>query len=94
MKLPETIEKSFQEKLLMNPVERQGSLSDGDGVVEVRAEDGFGWAELGSLEETCLFRTMVSWDDETQAVGLMIHTDPVSYTHLDVYKRQVRTSIP
>ena len=76
VKLPETIEKSFQEKLLMNPVERQGSLSDGDGVVEVRAEDGFGWAELGSLEETCLFRTMVSWDDETQAVGLMIHTDP------------------
>ena len=60
----------------MNPVERQGSLSDVDGVVEVRAEDGFGWAELGSLEETCLFRTTVSWDDETQAVGLMIHTDP------------------
>ena len=76
VKLPETIEKSFQEKLPMNPVERQGSLSDGDGVVEVRAEDGFGWAELGSLEETCLFRTTVSWDDETQAVGLMIHTDP------------------
>ena len=30
-------------------------------------------------------------DDTLDVLGLQSHTDPVSYTHLDVYKRQVMT---
>ncbi len=76
VKLPESIEKSFQNTLLLKAVARQGGLSGNTERMEVWAEDGFGWTELGELKETCLFRTRISWDERTQAAGLMIHTDP------------------
>ena len=73
--LPETIEQSFQKALQLTPVARQGSLLSNDSMMTIDAEDGFGWAELAEMKETCLFRTRISWEEQTQAVGLMIHAD-------------------
>lgn len=76
VKLPEKIEQSFQKSLPMNATARQGCFSGNIKELEISAEDGFGWTELAGLEETCLFQTRISWDEQTQAAGLMIHTDP------------------
>lgn len=75
VKLPEKIEQSFKTPLSINGVARQGSFNEDAGKIEVFAEDGFGWAELGELRETCIFRTRITWDEKTQAAGLMIHAD-------------------
>lgn len=76
VKMPESIEKSFQTALFLKPQSRQGDLACRAESTEVCAKDGFGWAELGELKETCLFRTRIRWDEQTQAAGLMIHTEP------------------
>ncbi|MDO4334026.1 MAG: hypothetical protein Q4C58_15270 [Eubacteriales bacterium] len=76
VKMPEKIEQSFQKLLPMHATARQGCFSGNIKELEICAEDGFGWTELAGLEETCLFQTKISWDEKTQAAGLMIHTDP------------------
>ena len=53
----------------------QGSFREDPEGITGDVPDGFGWAALGSLEETCLFRTTISWKEGTEAVGLMIHAD-------------------
>ncbi|WP_286080449.1 hypothetical protein [Parablautia intestinalis] len=75
VKLPEKIEKSFNTPLSIWPTERQGSLSGDADKIEVCAEDGFGWAELGKLKEICMFQTTITWEEGTRAAGLMIHAD-------------------
>lgn len=75
VKLPETIEQSFQKALALTPIKRQGSLSGNNRKLEIGAKDGFGWTELGEMKETCLFRTKISWEEQPQAAGVMIHAD-------------------
>ena len=75
VKLPDTIRQSFQNRLPLSAVKRQGSLSGDEKALEIGAWDGFGWTELGQMKETCLFHTRISWQKQPQAAGLMIHTD-------------------
>ena len=75
VKLPDTIRQSFQNRLSLSAVKRQGSLSGDEKALEIGAWDGFGWTELGQMKETCLFHTRISWQKQPQAAGLMIHTD-------------------
>lgn len=75
VKMPDGIRASFSRELPLHAVPRQGELRGEEEGVSVEAADGFGWAELGTLEETCLFEAELSWDEGTEAVGLMLHAD-------------------
>ena len=76
VKLPETIERSFCREVRPDPEPMQGAFSQSDEKLTLTSEDGFGWAKLFALPETCLFEAKISWTEGTEAVGLMIHTDP------------------
>lgn len=75
VKLPETIEQSFQKTLPLHAAARQGNLSENEKAMKLSADDGFGWTELAKMKETCLFRTRISWEKQPFAAGLMIHAD-------------------
>jgi len=47
--------------------------SSGNRKLIGKAQDGFGWASIGRLKETCLYEGTISWTSETKTVGLMIH---------------------
>lgn len=76
VKLPETIENAFSVSLPLHPESRQGSQTICNEGVCVEAEDGFGWSQMAPLPETCLFDAVISWENGTEAAGIMIHTDP------------------
>lgn len=76
VKLPETIENAFSVSLPLHPKSRQGSQTICNDEVCVEAEEGFGWSQLAPLPETCLFDAVISWENGTEAAGIMIHTDP------------------
>ncbi|MFR8470259.1 hypothetical protein BLA28_00175 [Eisenbergiella tayi] len=75
VRLPETIEDSFRKELPVTLSPRQGSFAEDKEGLTGSVPDGFGWAGLGMLKETCLLQTTLSWSEGTEAVGLMIHTD-------------------
>lgn len=76
VKLPETIEHSFDSPLSLKPEIRQGTCDIQSGRFCLESEDGFGWIQLASLPETCMFEVSLSWNEGTEAAGIMIHTDP------------------
>jgi beta-fructofuranosidase len=75
VKLPETIEHSFGKILPVKAEVIQGILSNDEKQPSLGAEDGFGWMKFAELREICLFRTRITWDEKTQATGIMIHAD-------------------
>ena len=75
VRLPETIGDSFRKELPVTLSPRQGSFAEDKEGLTGSVPDGFGWAGLGMLKETCLLQTTLSWSEGTEAVGLMIHTD-------------------
>lgn len=76
VKLPDTIERSFEKMLPIEVTPRRGAfLKDEDRLIG-EVPDGFGWCELGKLKDTCMFHTIISWEEGTDTAGLMIHTDP------------------
>lgn len=75
VKLPETIENSFCRPVEISCQGRLGSFEEKDGELFLESKDGFDWAKLACLPGTCLFETVISWEEGTDAVGLMIHAD-------------------
>lgn len=69
----DAIRKSFQEELPILVKAMQGTWENKKTLTGVR-EDGFGWAQIGELSCTTLFEGVVSWEEGTQAIGLMLHT--------------------
>ena len=75
------------EKLITEPIEREiQSMSD---VFQIKSESYFGMSKISiELQPTLAPDYMpVKWDELRRKVA---NIQPVSYTHLDVYKRQIR----
>ena len=70
-----------------------GPSASGKGTVAARVAAALGWHYLDSgalyrLTALAARRAGVAWDDEVRVAAIASGLDAVSYTHLDVYKRQ------
>lgn len=72
--MPESIRKSFQRPMPLRANSMRGDW-EGENEVAGRCRNGFGWAQIGELNGPMLFEASVEWEEGTQALGLMIHTD-------------------
>lgn len=52
----------------------EGRWTAVEGAYQGSSPDGFGWAGLGCCRGTCLFEGTFTWEAETAAFGLMLHT--------------------
>lgn len=72
--MPETVRGSFQRQipLQINPMEGEWK---GKQELTGFCENGFGWVQIGDLSGTMLFEALAEWEEGTQGLGLMLHTD-------------------
>ena len=47
----------------------------GDMSFRGSAYDGFGWARLSSMPNVCMIHAVLTWEEGTQAAGVMFHTE-------------------
>lgn len=72
--MPESVRNAFGQLM---PLEIKPMRGDWTGKEELgcKSESGFSWAQIGELSGTMLFEATVEWEEKTQALGLMVHTD-------------------
>lgn len=74
VRMPTAIYKSFQTACCLETVKMQGQWEN-QPQISGNVQDGFGWVQLGKMEEECLIDTVLSWESGTRAVGVMFHVD-------------------
>ena len=73
VKMPDAIRNAFN---YLSPIHAEVRSGDWEVTEKITGNCayGFGWMKLGELSGDVLFEGKVSWKEDTQAVGLMIHT--------------------
>lgn len=74
VEIPEAVRCFFTQEVPLVPEAIKGNWKIAENITGYR-NDGFGWLYLGELTELMMVEGVVKWQDNTQAVGLMIHTD-------------------
>lgn len=72
--MPEAVRRSFNRQIPLRPKPVRGQWT-GQETWFGQCENEFGWMQLGELAGTVLFEGTAEWEEGTQALGLMIHTD-------------------
>lgn len=73
VKMPDAVRNAFSESLPVHAEVRSGDWEVTEKITG-NCRYGFGWIKLGELSGVVLFEGKVSWEENTQAVGVMLHT--------------------
>lgn len=74
VKMPDTVKSAFQHLLPLQREIKSGEWEFTETGIIGKNKYGFGWMKIGNLSGVVLFEGTVSWDENTQSVGVMMHT--------------------